>query len=104
MAVQDETVSFSLEVNVEKAYEEIRKLQTVLYRTLSLMSRLGMPEDVEKGIALAQRLIATINALRLAIIALQTASGPIGWALALVGLAGAGASYVDTIEMGMRTH
>lgn len=99
----DERVSFSLEINVEPTYQELRRLETLLYRTLGLLRRAGLPEDIEKGIAFVQRLIATLNALRLAIIALQAASGPIGWGLAAVGIGAALFSYTDTLEMGMNT-
>lgn len=103
MSFEEHAVSFSLQVNVEDTLAEIRRLQTVLYRSLSLLQRLGLPEDVEKGIIFVRRMIAVLNELRLAILAVQAASGPIGWALALLGLAGAGFSYADMIESGMNT-
>lgn len=83
----DEGVSFSLEVNVEKAYENIRKLQTVLYRTLGLLRRFGLPEEIDAQIMKIQRLIMLLNELRLTMIAVHTAAGPIGWALAGLGVA-----------------
>ena len=95
--VEDYQVSFSLEVNVEKAYEDIRKVQTILYRTLSLIRRLGLPEDVEAAIVRLQRLIAVLNTVRLAIIALETASGPYGWAMAGLGLLTTAATVGDFI-------
>ena len=82
MSVQDATVSFSLEVNVEKAYENIRRLQTVLYRALGLLRSMGLPEDVDAAIREIQNLIMILNQLRLTMIAVQAASGPIGWAMA----------------------
>lgn len=88
MSVDDETVSFSLEINVKPTYEDIRKVQTVVYRYISLMRRLGLPENVDDAIEKMQRLIMISNQLRLSFIALQAASGPVGWALALAGLAG----------------
>lgn len=84
----DETVSFSLEVNVEKAYEDIRRVQTVLYRTIGLIKQMSGDENMDNLINKAQAGIATLNQLRLTIIALQAASGPVGWALALIGLMG----------------
>jgi len=87
LSVEDHTVSFSLEINVEKAYEDIRRVQTALFRTFSILQRMGLPDDVSQGISLIQRLISTLNQLRLTMIALQAASGPLGWWLALTGLA-----------------
>lgn len=92
----DETVSFSLEINVEKAYEDLRRYQTLLYRGLGLVRRLtGGDENLEHAISLMQRAIAITNQLRLAMIALHAASGPVGWALALVGLGTAALNLND---------
>ena len=81
-AVEDHKVSFSLEVNVDEAYRNIRRLQTLLYRTLSLLRRIGLPEEVDAAIMQIQRFIALMNMLRLTLIAFETASGPLGWAMA----------------------
>lgn len=101
--VKDYEVSFSLEINVEEALTEIRKVQTLLYRTLGLLRRFGLPEDISEGVAFVQRLIAALNALRLSLIALQAAAGPVGWALAIVGIVGTAVTFADTIESGMQT-
>ena len=86
MSMIDETVSFSLEVNVQAAYEEVRRLQTVFTRTLGLASRLTGDENLKEGIATMQRAIAIANQLRLALAALQAArlaaGDPLAWALA----------------------
>lgn len=91
MSVEDHTVSFSLEVNVEKAYENVRRLQTVFYRTLSLARRMGLPENLEAQIRVIQRLINILNQLRLAYIAVRAArmaaGDPIAWAMAGVSVA-----------------
>ena len=92
----DQTVSFSLEVNVEHAETELRRLQTVLYRSLGLLGRMGLPENINELISYVQRVIAVVNQLRLAVLALQAASGPIGWALAGIGLA---TSWMVTHDM-----
>lgn len=85
MSTIDETVSFSLEVNIEEAYTQLRKYETLLHRTLGLINRMGLPEDLKDTIALIQRTIAMINKLRLTLIALQTATGPLGIALGVFG-------------------
>jgi len=87
LSVDDYQVSFSLEVNVEQALTDVRKLQTVLYRTLSLLQKFAGEGNVGDAIRKFQRLIMITNQLRLALIALNAASGPVGWALALVGVA-----------------
>jgi hypothetical protein len=98
MSSEDHVVSFSLEVNVEKAYEDIRRVQALLYRMLALIRRMGLPEDVEKAITRIQRLIAILNTLRLTLLALEAASGPIGWALFGVGMLGTIVSVGDLAE------
>ena len=85
MSTIDETVSFSLEVNVDKAVSDLHKYETVLYRVLGLWLRMGLPPEIEAQVRYLQRLIAILNQARLAALALQAASGPVGWALAGVG-------------------
>ena len=97
MSTEDTTVSFSLEVNVEKAYEDIRKLEMLLYRIIGLFRRLGMPEDVEQAIIKVQKAIAILNMYRLTVAAAQAAAGPIGWALLGISVAQA---MVSTAELG----
>lgn len=90
----DETVSFSLEVNVGPAYESLRKLQTVLYRTLGLISRASGNEDLNKFCEHIQRAISLCNRLRLAYAALQAArmaaGDPLAWAMAGISIAEVG--------------
>lgn len=102
MTVEDHTVSFSLEVNVQKAYENVRQLQTILYRTFALWRRAGLPEDVDEAISKIQQIISLLNQMRLTAIAAYTATGPIGWALALVGAAGTVATTVEMMEDELR--
>jgi len=103
MSVDDTTVSFSLEINLEPALTNIRKLQTVLYRTLGLLRRMSGNEDLDRAIAKAQRIIAVINMMRLAYAAFMAASGPLGWALAGISIAEAGFAFTDlTYEVGNR--
>ena len=68
-----------------------------MYRSLSLLRRFGLPEDIDKGITKIQQMIAVMNALRLAAIALQTAAGPTGWALAGVSLIASGFAAADVM-------
>ena len=96
--VEDHQISFSLEINVEEAYENLRRVQTALFRTFSILRRMGLPEDVTRGLELVQRLISTLNQLRLTMIALEAASGPLGWWLALTGLASTQFAAVNVVQ------
>lgn len=86
MSVEDHTVSFSLEVNVGPALTQIRKYETVLYRSMALAERLGLANTAE----IRQRL-ALLNQIRLAYLAVQAArmaaGDPLAWALAFVSVA-----------------
>jgi hypothetical protein len=101
LSIRDEGVSFSLEVNVEPAYENVRRLETAYYRSLSLARRMGLPDNVDFAIAKIQQYIAMMNKLRLTMIALETASGPVGWALALIGAA---SLMMDVADFGTESH
>jgi len=96
-SLSEETVIFNLELNVEGAIDNSRRLETLLYRSISLLGRLGLPENIDAAIAKVQRLVMVIRLLHTAAIALEAASGPIGWALALVGVASALLSTGDLI-------
>lgn len=93
--MSEETVTFNLELNVEAVIENTRRLETLLFRSLSLMGRLGLPENITEAIRKVEQLVMVIRLLHTAAIALEAASGPIGWALALVGAASAVLSLGD---------
>lgn len=97
MSVEDQTVSFSLEINVQEAYTELRKVETILYRTMSLIRRMGGTEELDDLVRKIQMTIALVNQLRLTIIALQAASGPVGWALAGIGIVSTALTTGDLI-------
>lgn len=97
-----DTVSFSLEINVEQAYTETRRLLTVLFRALDLVERLSGHENLNDAINEFQRAIVIANSLRLTLIALHAASGPVGWALALIGAAGTALTTGEYLYDAMR--
>ena len=91
MSVEDHQISFSLEINVEKAYQDVRRVQTILYRVAGLMRRMGLSENVDAAMAKLQQIQRMVNSLRLAYAALQAArmaaGDPIAWAMAGVAIA-----------------
>jgi hypothetical protein len=93
--VQD--ITLNLELNVEKAYDNARRLETLFFRTLGLMRRIGLPEDISAAVYKIQRLIMVIRMAHTAILAFEAASGPIGWALAIVGISSAALSATDLV-------
>lgn len=101
MSVEDYPVSFSLEVNVEQAYEDVRRFETVVYRALSMVSRATGSEDLKRFNTEINKAIVAVNQLRLALAALQAArmaSGdPLAWATAAVSVGEALFSAGDLI-------
>jgi len=95
-------VDFQLTVDTSNVLRDIELLRTFLLRTLSLMRRLGLPEDIERSITVIQKFILAMNQARLAALALQAASGPVGWGIAAVGIAGTAMTYFDTLEYATR--
>lgn len=87
---EEETLLFNILIDVEKPATQMRQLYALVSRVLTLMKRLGLPPDIEEAIRVAQRLISTANTLRVSLLALETASGPLGWTLAIVGIMAAG--------------
>lgn len=96
--MSSEEVSFTLQLTVDQAVTELRKFQTFLYRSIALAKRLGLPEDLDEMATKIQRITMLFNQARLAAIAFQAASGPLGWALAGVGMATTALTYVETME------
>lgn len=96
-----EDIIFNLELNVEKALSKSRKLELIFFRALGLWNRiarlLGLPDDspIIEVTQKVQSVIMLIRQLHTAIILLETASGPIGWAYAAVGFGAAALSATD---------
>ena len=104
MSTTTETVTFNLELNVEQAFSEVRKYETVLFRTLGLMRRAGLPEDMKASIMLIEQLIMSARMLQTAIAALNVsmATSPAGVVLGGMGIMMAGVSAIEAGQMYMR--
>ncbi len=104
MSQQQEQVIFNLELNTSGATTSINKLQLVLYRALGLYNRicrlLGVPDDspLNKMISRVQQLVMITRQLTTTVTLLQAASGPIGWALGGLGIAGVVVSSVEFMQ------
>lgn len=93
-----EEVQWSLTVNTELTYSEVRKLETVLMRVLGYLRQFSGNENLNETIMLIQRTITAIHSLQMAIRALQMASGPVGWAYAATSVVAAGLSGYSIYE------
>jgi len=86
----DESVIFNLELNVEPLLDNARQIEGLLSRSLGYMQRLTGNEDLNNALRMVQRVTMAIRLLHSAIIAMELASGPIGWWRVGLALAGAG--------------
>jgi hypothetical protein len=99
--MSEETVSFNLELNVEKCFDASRRVELILFRVLGLWNRfcrlLGLPADspINALVSRIQQFVMLIRQLHTAAILLETASGPIGWAMAAIGVGAAVATASD---------
>jgi len=102
MSIEDHKVSFSLEINTEQADTSMRKLYATVYRTLNLIERMGLPPEVTRFLREIEKMIRILNQLRLAMLAVQAAAGPIGWAYAAVSVATFAVSASDSFYQDTR--
>jgi len=91
----EETVTFNLELNVEQPLSQVRRLETLLFRTVRLIRRLTGNESLDDALYKVQRFIMVVRLAHSAYIAFQAATGPIGWAMAIIAGLTAAASASD---------
>jgi len=103
--MSEETVTFNLELNVEEAFSNARRIELILFRALGLWNRimrlLGLPPDspLAQGVARIQQFVMLIRTLHTAAMLLQAASGPIGWAMAGISVGATVMTAADTMTM-----
>lgn len=98
-------IEYLLTVSVEDCVAGFRQLERILFRSLSLMRRMGLPENVDEAVSKIQQLIFILRSLQITIRLTQAAllsMGPLG--IATAGLAGIGTlvSIGDFIESDLR--
>jgi hypothetical protein len=97
-------VEYALTVNVEDALSNVQQLERMLFKTLSLARRMGLPDDVMQQIAFIQRLIHTLRTLRLAYEAYQVVAAGLGGFFGLpflgLGIISAGFAIADLVTEG----
>ena len=94
-------IDYKLTVDTTKVLRDIQILNTVFNRTISILRKMGLPENIMQAITFIQRMIALLNQLRLTMLALQAASGPYGWTMALLSLAG---TQLTAADMSLEVH
>jgi len=84
MSTTDESVSFSLEINVDRAVSEIQRTMTGVNRLLSILGKYIGDPTIDGAIRKLQDFLTIINQVRLALLALDvvTLASPSSWLLA----------------------
>ena len=96
-----QTLEYTLAVNADVSYSEIRKLEVTLVRCLSLAQRFTGDENLKNGIAIMQKAIMTLRTLQMAYRAVQlarmAAGDPLAWLSAASMVATSGMTIYDAI-------
>ena len=97
---EDHTITFNLDVDNSMARTSMGELNRLMTTYVALARRAGLPENVMETIRILQQLrIAFEMAYRSAML-FYAATGPVGWAIGLGGMAMSGMMLVDQMEMG----
>jgi hypothetical protein len=91
-------INYDLKVDTSKAQTNIAELNRLFTTYLSLVRRVGLPENIMDAMSKIQQLRIMIQTATTAINILYTATGPVGWAIGLGGLAVSGFMWVDWVE------
>ena len=98
-----EDVSFTLQLTVDNAVTELRRVQTLAFQTLSLFRRMGLPDEMDAAISKLMQVISVINQALLAFQASRMAAGdPIAWATAGVAVTATAWSAYEMAEYELR--
>ena len=79
----------TLRMETEHATGNLRETEYLLYRTVSLLGRLGLPPEIDKAIQVIQHMILTLRLLHTTYLFTQMGT-PYGWALATISLVSTG--------------
>lgn len=99
-----ETKSFEFEARgVDRTLSNIRRLISSLqslhgagYTTLWILEKLGLPTNIADAIRVLEAALVTIQAVRVALSALEIQLGPAGWALIAASIAG---GFILSLEL-----
>jgi len=101
--MSEETITFNLELNVEKAFSASRKIELIIFRVLGLWNRLcrmlGLPDDspIMMITQRAQEVVMAARQIHTAMVLIEAASGPLGWVMAGLSVAGAFMTVGETV-------
>jgi len=99
---QQVEISYLLTVETERMQTELRQIESIAFRTLHILRRLGLPPEADALIAKCQQIIHMITMLRANIHLLEAASGPVGWTLFAVSAIGTAVTVGNSLYDGSR--
>lgn len=80
--MSDVEIQYSLTINTELAYSDIRKLEITLMRVLGYLKTMIGDERIDRAIMKVQQFISVLRVAQIAMRAFEAATGPVGWAYA----------------------
>jgi uncharacterized protein YaaW (UPF0174 family) len=95
-------IEYVLTVQTEQMETQLRQLETLGFRTLHMLRQLGLPPEADAAIQKMQQLMSVIRMLDLSLRLLESASGPIGWALFAVSAVSTALTVGNTLYNGSR--
>lgn len=88
----------TLKVEAGHAAGELREVEYILFRTISILRRMGLPENVQQAIQILAHLVLVTRLAHTAFIMMQSMT-PYGWITAGISLASAGITIAATSGM-----
>jgi hypothetical protein len=61
--MSEETITFNLDIIVQGTIDNIRKIEMIAYRSMALLKRFGLPENINQAVMYIQRFIGIIRLL-----------------------------------------
>ena len=93
-------VTYNLKIDTSQTRANITELNTLLTTYLSLARKTGLPPNIIDAMARIQQLRVAFDMAYRSAMLFYGATGPIGWALGLGGMAISGLMLMDQMEMG----
>lgn len=96
--MSEETITYNIQVDTTDAKTNITELNKLFTTYLALARRSGLPENIVDAMARLQQYRIAIETTYRSLMILYAASGPIGWAIGLGGLALSTFMLADVME------
>jgi len=96
--MSEETITYNIQVDTSLATKSLSELNRLLTTYVALTRRMGLPPKIDEFIRMTLRGKVAVESLIRSIQLFYASTGPLGWAIALGGMALSGLMLVDTFE------